>query len=155
MNKKLQILKEGDPILREVCVPVERVTSELMDLAFSMSVTMIGSSGIGLAAPQIGKAIQLIVFDTSYTDRYDGTSGILFNPELLHGEGSIRLKEECLSIPGKRVEVERYAKVKIKYLNVQNQMVIREFKGLTAVVVQHEMDHLAGIILSDHEEGEE
>lgn len=155
MNKKLPILKEGDPILREICTPVEKVTPELMDLAFDMIRTMTHSDGIGLAAPQIGRPIQLLVFDTFYTDKYEGTSGILFNPELMHGEGSICLKEQCLSIPGKKVEVERYAKVKIKYLNVQNQIVIREFKGITAVVVQHEMDHLAGIILSDHEEGKE
>jgi peptide deformylase len=155
MIKKLPILLEGDPILREICTPVKYVHQEEMDLALSMTHTMVHANGIGLAAPQIGKTIQLIVMDTLYVDKFDGASAIMFNPELLHGEGRVTYKEGCLSIPKKFVEVERFAKIKVKYLNIQNKTIIREFKGLAAIVIQHEMDHLVGVILSDHEQGKE
>jgi len=155
MIKKLPILLEGDPILREICTPVKYVHQEEMDLALSMTSTMISANGIGLAAPQVGKTIQLLVMDTLYTDKFDGASAIMFNPELLHGEGRVVYKEGCLSIPKKFVEVERFAKIKVRYLNIQNKPIVREFKGLAAIVIQHEMDHLVGIILSDHEEGKE
>ena len=149
MNKKLPILLEGNPILRIPCIPVRYIDRELMDLALSMCRTMVAAQGIGLSAPQIGKSIQLLVVDTIYSES-NGTSAIMFNPELLHGEGSVINKEGCLSIPGKVVEIERFAKVKVKYKSIQNQEIIREFVGLAAIAVQHEMDHLNGIILSDH-----
>src|SRR4030067_982026 len=98
MIKKLPIILEGDPILRQVCTPVKYVHREEMDLALSMTHTMISANGIGLAAPQIGKSIQLIVMDTTYSE-HGATSAIMFNPELLHGEGRVTSKESCLSIP--------------------------------------------------------
>ena len=151
MVKRLPILLEGDPILRIPSVPVESVTPELQDLALSMTSTMVHASGLGLSAPQIGKNIQLIVIDTTYVQKFGGASAIMFNPELLHGEGLIESEEGCLSLPKKTVKVERFAKVKIKYLNIQNQSIIREFTGLSAIVVQHEISHLEGKLLSDYE----
>lgn len=151
MIKKLPILLEGDPLLRVVCQPIEKVTAELQDLALSMTHTMVHSNGIGLSAPQIGKSIQLLVVDTTYTER-GGTAAIMFNPELLHGEGKVTSKEGCLSFSKNYfVEVERFVKVKMKYLNIQNKPIIREFTGLAAIALQHELDHLNGIILSDYE----
>lgn len=154
MNKKLKIFKEGDPELRVKCKPVKYVFREQMDLALDMCTTMIAANGIGLSANQVGKDIQLLVIDTSYTE-YGGTSAIMFNPEILHGEGTVLSKEGCLSIPGKTVEIERYKKIKVKYLNIQNNDTIRMFEGLAAIAIQHEMDHLNGIILSDHEKKDE
>ena len=151
MTTKLKVLLEGDPALRVVCEPVKEVTSELMGLAFNMSATMVAAGGIGLAAPQVGRNIRLLIMDTSYVTGYKGPSAIMFNPEIMHGEGNACIEEMCLSIPGKKVKVNRYAKVKVKYINIQNAAVIREFSGLAAIVIQHEMDHLDGIILSDHE----
>lgn len=156
MINKLTILPDSDPILRIPCSPVESVTPELQDLALSMTKTMVHANGIGLAGPQVGHSIQLIVMDTMYQEKFNGASAIMFNPEILHGEGLIRSKETCLSFSKTySVEVDRFSKVKIKYLNIQNQSIIREFKGLAAIVLQHEIEHLQGILLSDHDNKEE
>lgn len=148
---KLKIIFEGDPILRGTCVPVKKVTSEFINLALDMCETMIEAEGIGLAAPQVGKKIQLLVYDTTFSEE-NGSTAIMFNPEIMHGEGSCISMEGCLSLPGRRIPVDRYKKIKIKYLNIYGEIVIRELTGLAAVVVQHEIDHLQGILLSDYEE---
>jgi peptide deformylase len=149
MIKNLPILLEGNLLLRQVCVPVDKVGPEEMDLALSMTSTMVKANGIGLAANQVGKNIQLLVMDTLYTSKFEGASAIMFNPEILHGENTVISKEGCLSLPGKLVEVERFNKIKVRYLNIQNHYVIREFVGLPARVIQHEMSHLEGKVLSD------
>jgi len=151
LNKKLAILLEGDPILKIPCEPIEEVTTELQTLAFNMCSTMIRSEGIGLAANQIGRSIQLLVVDTIYNEM-GGVSAIMFNPKLLKGEGSITTQEGCLSLPNKRIEVERYSRIEVEYTNIQNKCIIREFKGLAAIAIQHELDHLQGITLSDKEQ---
>lgn len=145
---KLNILLEGDPILRVPCVDVPEVTPGLRKLAIDMCETMVKSRGLGLAAPQIGQSIKLIVFDTS-NDENNGDSYIMFNPQILHGEGSVFFKEGCLSLPGVIVRTDRFRKVKVKYLNMDNMYKIVELNRLAAVVFQHEFDHLSGILLSD------
>jgi peptide deformylase len=112
---------------------------------------MINANGVGLAAPQVGRKIQLIVYDTTFSEE-NGSTAIMFNPEIMHGEGICESIEGCLSLPGRSIKVERNRKIKVKYLNIYNEIVIRELTGLAAVAVQHEIDHLHGIILSDYEE---
>jgi peptide deformylase len=148
---RLQIFTDDDPILRGSSVAVEKVDTKLNKLALEMVETMAFHNGIGLAAPQVGQKIRLIVFDTSFSED-DGRMAIMFNPEILHGEGTVSLPEKCLSLPGKCVKIARYKKVKIKYLNTRNEKCIVELTGLAAIVVQHEIDHLEGILLTDYEE---
>jgi peptide deformylase len=148
---KLKIAFDGDPILRGPCEPVKKVTPELSKLALDMCETMINANGVGLAAPQVGRKIQLIVYDTTFSEE-NGSTAIMFNPEIMHGEGICESIEGCLSLPGRSIKVERNRKIKVKYLNIYNEIVIRELTGLAAVAVQHEIDHLHGIILSDYEE---
>lgn len=148
---KLKILLEGHPTLKEISEPVEKVTPELHKLALDMCETMLLAKGIGLAAPQVNKKIRLIVYDTTNSEK-NGSTGILFNPEILHGEGVCDSLEGCLSLPKKLVTVRRSSKIKIKYLNIYGETVIKELSGLAAIVVQHECDHLDGIVLSDYEE---
>ncbi len=148
---QLKIVLEGNPILREPCEAVKKVTPELVKLASDMCQTMILANGIGLSAPQVGRKVQLLVYDTSLVEK-NGSTAIMFNPEILHGENACDSIEGCLSLPGKEIKVERFKKIKVKYLNIYNEIVIRELNGLSAVVVQHEIDHLHGIILSDYEE---
>jgi peptide deformylase len=148
---KLKIILEGDPILRGPSEPVKKVTPELKKLALDMCETMIAAQGIGLAAPQIGRKKQLIIYDTTFAEE-NGSTAIMFNPEIMHGEGFCESVEGCLSLPGRAIKVERYSKIRIKYLNIYGEIVIRELTGLAAIVVQHEIDHLNGIVLSDYEE---
>lgn len=148
---KLKIVLEGDPILRGPCEPIEKVTPQLVQLALDMCETMVKANGIGLAAPQIGKKLQLLVYDTTFSED-NGSTAIMFNPTILTKEGIRNSTEGCLSLPGRKIVVERYSKIKVKYLNIYGELVIRTLEGLAAVVVQHEIDHLYGILLSDHEE---
>jgi peptide deformylase len=149
MIQKLPILLEGNPILRIPCTPVKYVHKEDMDLALSMTKTMIHANGIGLSAPQIGKSIQLIVVDTTYVEP-GGTSAIMFNPEIIESEGEVTSLEGCLSLPDKLVKVKRKEKIKVRYLNIQNQPIERKFTGVAAIAIQHELMHLQGKILSDY-----
>lgn len=147
----LKILQEDDPMLRGVCLPVSTVTADLKKLALDMCETMTYAKGIGLSAPQVNHKIKLIVFDTTFAED-EGKIGIMFNPEILHGEGLVNSVEGCLSLPGRQVCVRRYKKIKVKYLTTDSKSNIVELEGLAAIVVQHEVDHLDGIILSDYEE---
>lgn len=148
---KLKILLEGDPALRGTCEPVKTITQELYKLALDMCETMVNAEGVGLSAPQIGRKIRLIVYDTTFAED-SGSTAIMFNPEILHGEMVCQSLEGCLSLPGRAISVERYAKIKVKYLNIYGETVIRELEGLAAIAVQHEIDHLNGTVLSDYEE---
>lgn len=152
MTKRLKILLDSDPILKQVAKPIEAITPALQELAVNMCATMISANGIGLAAPQIGESIRLIVFDTGPVDNKTPEAAIMFNPELLHGEGTQECVEQCLSLPGEKVKVERFKRINIKYQNFSGQTIIKEYTGISAIVVQHELDHLDGITLSTHKE---
>lgn len=147
----LKIIQEGDPALRGISDYVRTVTPELKKLALDMCETMSNANGVGLAAPQVNRKIRLIVFDTTFSED-NGKIGIMFNPEVLHGEGLVNSVEGCLSLPRRQICVERYKKIKIKYLTTDSKSNIVELEGLAAIAVQHEIDHLDGIILSDYEE---
>jgi peptide deformylase len=146
----LKIYTDEDPILRGASSPVDKVTPELNKLALNMMVTMTNHGGIGLAACQVGQKIQLIVIDTTFAED-NGIISIMFNPEILHGEGSIAIPEKCLSLPGKRIKVNRSRMVRIKYLNTEGKSCIVDLNGLAAIVAQHEIEHLSGILLIDYE----
>ncbi len=161
------IVVYGDPILRKKAETIQPATRELQQLIADMFDTMAHAKGIGLAAPQIGKSLRLIVVDThpaleqlrkesnSGPSRlFDNESGIrrvIINPELLHKGGDSWIYEEgCLSIPSIREEVLRPDQITLRYLNEHLQPVEETFTGLAGRVVQHEFDHVEGILFIDY-----
>lgn len=144
----LKILKEGDEGLRVICKPVEQVTQRIRRLALDMVETMYKNNGAGLAGPQVGSDLRIIVFDPRTTRRHQPR--ILINPVLSELSGEIRGDEGCLSCPGLWGEVKRYAHVKANGLDENgNPVEIVSEGGILSVVLQHETDHLDGILFLD------
>ena len=106
----LEIKKAGAPVLKEICAPVERVDAKLKDLLDNMAETMYEANGIGIAAPQVGEAVRMVVIDIG-----DGLIELV-NPKITFREGSETDSEGCLSVPGIFGEVERASKVKVEFL---------------------------------------
>ena len=147
---RLEVLQYPDRRLKQVSEPVAEITDELRALAHAMCEVMYGEPGIGLAAPQIGRAIRLLVVDTEWTEEgAERNPIIMVNPELIEREGSIKWDEGCLSVPNFTAEVERSARVVLRYSNLDGKDVTEEADGLRAVCFQHEIDHLDGILFID------
>lgn len=134
----------GAPILRQVTAPVTEVTDALRTLAADMFETMHMASGVGLAAPQVGRTERLCVVEVG------DVSVALFNPEIIEREGKIKWEEGCLSIPEVFGWVERSAKVKVRAMGLDGQEFELEGTDLLAVCLQHELDHLDGKLFLDH-----
>lgn len=159
----LEILKYPDPRLRKKGVAVTEVTPELKKLAEDMIETMYAARGIGLAAPQVGQSIRLLVIDTRPRDE-DGEIDesamtelerqipqplIVFNPEIVVAREKTTYEEGCLSVPGYYETVERSLYVEVKYLDINGQEQLIKTDGLLAICLQHEMDHLEGKLFID------
>jgi peptide deformylase len=140
----LPITVLGAPILRQATVPVTEVTDELRKLADDMFETMRAASGVGLAAPQVGRTERLCVVEV------DDASFTLFNPEVVAREGKIKWEEGCLSIPEIFGWVERSAWVRVRALDCNGEVIEVEGTELLAVCLQHEIDHLDGKLFIDH-----
>jgi peptide deformylase len=144
------ILTVPDPLLKQVSTPVEAVDDELRALMDDMLETMYAAPGIGLAAVQIGVARRVIVMDLA-REGEDKQPRFFVNPEILwSSEELISCEEGCLSIPEIYDEVERPAEVRIRYMNRQGETIEEECDELYSVCIQHEMDHLEGIVFIDH-----
>jgi len=150
MAKRLDIRLYGDPILRKTAKPVEAVDDEIRDLVEDMLVTMYEAEGIGLAAPQIGRSIRLLVFDTGDRGRDGRGPTALINPEILESSGEWTFDEGCLSLPGISAEITRPMTVRVRYLAPDGEQKIEVMDELAGRVVQHEMDHLDGKLFVDH-----
>jgi peptide deformylase len=159
----LEVLKFPDARLRKKGVAVSRVTPELQVLADNMLETMYEENGIGLAAPQVGESIRLLVIDTRPTDDQGNptTEGmtenekqvsqpiIIFNPEIVVATEKTTYEEGCLSVPGFFETVNRAAYVEVKGLNRDGKEFWIKTDGLLAICLQHEMDHLEGKLFID------
>lgn len=141
---KLQIRIDGDPILRKKSRKVEVIDEDLHRLIDDMYETMYEAQGVGLAAVQIGKLKQLIVIDD-----YEGTKIVLINPERVAEEGSSEALEGCLSVPERVGKVKRFEKIKINYTDRNGEEKTLEAEDFLARIIQHEMDHLEGILYTD------
>ena len=139
----LEIKKAGAPVLKEICAPVERVDAKLKDLLDNMAETMYEANGIGIAAPQVGEAVRMVVIDIG-----DGLIELV-NPKITFREGSETDSEGCLSVPGIFGEVERASKVKVEFLDRRGKRKHITAKGLLARCIQHELDHLEGVLFID------
>lgn len=138
-----------DPRLREKALPVEKVDDACRQLVEDMFETMYAADGVGLAAPQIGVLQRVVVLDTSPIDESTRPFAMI-NPEILHSEGQIRWQEGCLSIPGEAEEVLRAAKVRVRFLDLEGRQQELEAEGILAVAIQHECDHLNGVVFVDY-----
>lgn len=160
---KLEILTYPNPLLREVSEPVTKFDESLKKLAADMLETMYDANGIGLAAIQVGKPIQMLVIDISPRDpesRHEDSRTeleskiqqplILINPEIVNGVGKTMYDEGCLSVPSFFEEVERFEKVEIKAQDLDGNEFRLVTDGLLAICIQHEMDHLKGTLFIDH-----
>ena len=145
----MEILTYPDPRLKEVSQPVDAVDDEIRGLIQDMLETMYAAPGIGLAAPQVGVLKRVIVLDIDY--REDGKSNplTLVNPEIISSSGEMTYEEGCLSVPDFTAEVNRSEKVELKGLDQNGEEFLLEAEGLLAIVLQHEIDHLNGILFVD------
>jgi len=139
----LQILTFPESILSQKSDPVDKVDAQIVELAGEMSKLMVSAGGIGLAAPQVGVSRRLITLNIG-----DGLV-VLVNPEIVDRQGRTRMEEGCLSCPGICVDVDRNEQVTVRGLDLNGAEVTFETDGLKARVVQHEIDHLDGILILD------
>ena len=146
----LEIKLLPDPILRKKASPLEKVSEEVKKILNDMAETMYNAPGIGLAGNQVGVLKRLVVMDCS-TDEEDPNLIKMINPEIVtSSDEKEELEEGCLSIPDHKSIVKRPANVKVKYLNIDGIEKTLDAEGLLAACVQHEIDHLNGILFVDH-----
>ena len=143
------ILIHPDPRLKKPCDPIAEVTAEISKLAADMLETMYEAPGIGLAAPQVGVMKRLIVMDCIKQGTPEPMA--LLNPEVIwSSEDQSSYEEGCLSIPDQYAEVKRPAAVKVRWMDLAGAEQERQFEGLWATCVQHEIDHLNGKLFIDY-----
>ena len=145
----LPIITLPDPVLRKMSARVERVDDELRRLADDMLETMYDAPGVGLAAVQVGIPRRLIVLDTSGKEEKPRPL-VLINPEILALGSEMRVHEEgCLSLPDVRVDIERPASLRVRFLDRDGKPQELDAEGLLATAIQHEIDHLNGRLIID------
>jgi peptide deformylase len=144
------VLKFPDKRLRTVSQPIAEVTDEIRALANDMLEVVYDEPGIGLAAPQVGEPVRLIVVDTEWTQEgAERNPLVLVNPEIHDPRGRIVWTEGCLSVPDFEAEVERAERVRLQARDLDGNEIIIEASDLQAVCFQHEIDHLDGILFID------
>ena len=145
-----KILIEPDPILRKKCEPLEKVDKEIKKLMDDMLETMYAAPGIGLAAIQVGILKRLVVIDISKSEEKKNPI-FLINPQIIHKSKKTSVYEEgCLSLPGQFAEIERPAECTLKYVDYDGREKELKADGLLATCIQHEVDHLNGILFIDY-----
>ena len=147
--KLIPIVKIPDPVLRQIAKPVDEITDGVRQLLDDMAVTMYHAPGIGLAAPQIDISQRIVVIDCGKDDKPELYK--MVNPEIISlSEEEAVLEEGCLSIPEQTAEVKRPAEVSIRYLDETGITQTLSADGLLAACIQHEIDHLNGVLFIDH-----
>ena len=147
-KRSLKLRYYGDPILRQKAAPVQTVTPEIRDVIGAMFDCMYRERGIGLAAPQVGIAQRIFVVDVE-TESGERSKYALVNPVMKETAGSIVGEEGCLSIPGIHADVKRHADVVFEALDEHGALVVVRAEGLLARALQHELDHLDGVLFID------
>jgi peptide deformylase len=140
----LKILTQEEPILRQKSKEISKITKRQRLLVKDMLETMYDANGVGLAAPQIGISDRLVVIDVG-----DGPL-VLFNPQIILCEGNNRDVEGCLSLPGRNEYITRAEKTTVSYINIEGKKATITGSGLLARALQHEIDHLEGILFIDY-----
>ncbi len=147
----LKILTYPDPLLGKASLPVENITDEIRQLVDEMTEAMYKSDGIGIAAPQVGKLLRLVIIDISGPEKRDGKM-VLVNPSWtpLPDAAPVESEEGCLSVPDYRAKVRRTGNIHVEATDLDGNPVRFDAEGLLAVCVQHELDHLDGKLFIDH-----
>lgn len=140
MSARMEIRRAGDPVLKEIARPVARITKSTRTLLDNMILTMRDADGVGLAAPQVGVSVRVIIVDVG--------EGLieLINPIVIETEGCETATEGCLSVPGMYGDVERAARITVEGWNRKGETIRIIGSGLLARAVQHEIDHLDGVL---------
>lgn len=144
---QLNILTLPDSRLKTIAKPVTEINDEIQQLAADMLETMYAAPGIGLAATQVDRHIRMVVIDVS-EDKSEPL--VLVNPEIIEQAGIQTHEEGCLSVPGIYAKVKRADQIMVKYQDLGGQWHELQAEGLLAVCIQHELDHLKGIVFLDH-----
>jgi peptide deformylase len=153
-----RIYETPDPVLRQISKPVEKFDDELKTLVADMLETMYAAPGIGLAAVQVGVPIRMLVIDLQEPENRDDPDSrtvrdprLFVNPEILwHSEEEVPYTEGCLSVPEQYAEVMRPDRIRAKWQDSDGKTYEEDIDGLLAVCLQHEMDHLNGVLFIDH-----
>lgn len=143
-----EILLYPNPILKQVCAPIESIDEGVRRLAQDLVDTLQASPGVGVAAPQIGDARRMVAVDVTPKNPGHGLL-VLINPELVGSDGSKIGREGCLSIPDFTANVKRAERVVIKALTLEGEVKVFESTGFEAICLQHEIDHLDGVLFLD------
>ncbi|MEW5769167.1 MAG: peptide deformylase [Pseudomonadota bacterium] len=143
----LKILHYPDPRLHTVAKPLDQVSDEIRQLAADMAETMYAAPGIGLAATQVDRHIRMILVDTSETK---DQLRVFINPEIVAKDGETVYEEGCLSVPGIYDKVTRAEHIKVRALDLQGEPFELEARGLLAICIQHEIDHLNGKVFVEY-----
>src|SRR4051812_19660074 len=151
----LPIVEVPDPRLRQISSPVEKVDDEVRALVADMFETMYEAPGIGLAAVQVGVAKRILVIDLQEPEEEGGEPirdpRVFINPEILQAsDEEVPYTEGCLSVPDQYAEVDRPDRIRARWLDLDGQVREQAIEGLLATCLQHEMDHLDGILFIDH-----
>lgn len=144
----MKICKYGDEVLKVKAAEIRDITGRIVDLAAAMTMTMHQAPGIGLAAPQVGESLQLITVDLSLGENPDELL-IVINPRIVAAEGYEISEEGCLSVPGYSLPIKRRARISLRGTLLDGRDLDAEFEGLQARVLQHEIDHLEGVLIID------
>lgn len=145
----LQVLHYPDPLLKKRSETITKITPELRQLAEDMAETMYAEDGIGLAAPQVGQLVRMVVIDLSGPEERSNLR-VYVNPVLEPLDDEMEPGEEgCLSVPDLRSDVKRYTRVRMKATDLEGNLIEEEAHGLMAVCMQHECDHLDGVLFVD------
>lgn len=146
----LKVYEYPDPILKKKAMPVEKVDDELRKFLDDMLETMYSAIGVGLAAPQVGISKRIVVIDISHDEEDRMEPLYLVNPIIIwKSDEKVCGEEGCLSVPEQRAEVERFAAIKVRYWDYNGKEKILEAEDFLAIAVQHELDHLDGILYID------
>lgn len=149
MAKLKIIVGENNPILRAMSEPVKKFDGELKKFVADLKRAMVAAKGLGIAAPQVGKNIRVFIAVFNHGTSHQ-VSVVMVNPEILsHGEEMVLGEEGCLSLPGVFGKVMRYKRVSVRYFDLDGSAQVLDLEGLNARVVQHENDHLNGVLIVD------
>ena len=145
----LEIVTVPDPVLRKIAAPIDNITSDIVKLSKNMVDTMVSAHGAGLAANQVGIPVRLIIIDESLNTR-EKKPLVILNPVIDNADQEIVGEEGCLSVPGFFEFVKRAGKVHARGIDVKGNAIDLECEGQFARAMQHEIDHLNGILFVDH-----
>lgn len=145
----LNILKYPHPVLKKKADPVPEITGDIQRLIDDMAETMYAAPGVGLAAPQIGISVRVIIIDINSKEEGKGGLISLINPEIIEHSGDIAWEEGCLSVPDYSADVRRFERVVVQGLDRNGKEKIVVGEGLLSIALQHEIDHINGILFID------